>query len=145
MERYKSPAIRSMAMGPCGSPNSKVQLRTLAPCGAFAQGRVPARATARYAARSLRRPMGARFASGYATAGELHHVRGHDRRIRDSYTGHVGGDYVGFRPNSRLLVIAGMPQEHEARDGVAYFEWTGSSLKFIRSVPRLKACPTGPD
>ena len=63
-----------------------------------------------------------------------------DRRIRDNYTGHVGGDYRGFRVNSRLLVIAGMPQEEEARDGVTYFEWDGSSLKLIRFVPRRQSC-----
>lgn len=64
-----------------------------------------------------------------------------DNRIRDIYSGHVGEiNYKGFRLNSRLLVIAGMPQEDEARDGVTYFEWTGSRLKLIRFVPRIQAC-----
>jgi hypothetical protein len=64
-----------------------------------------------------------------------------DRQIRDIYTGHVGDfDFEQARLDSRLLVIAGMPQEDEARDGVSYFEWNGSRLKLIRFVPRRKAC-----
>ena len=64
-----------------------------------------------------------------------------DSRIRDNYTGHVGEfNFESSRLNSRLLVIAGMPQEEQARDGVTYFEWTGSRLKLIRFVPRIQAC-----
>jgi len=68
-----------------------------------------------------------------------------DKRIRDNYSGHVGVfNFESSRINSRLLVIAGMPQEDEARDGVTYFEWTGSSLKLIRFVPRIQACRAAP-
>jgi hypothetical protein len=45
-----------------------------------------------------------------------------------------------FRQDSRLLVIVGAPNEDEARDGVTYYEWTGSRLKLLRFVPRSQAC-----
>jgi hypothetical protein len=68
-----------------------------------------------------------------------------DSRIRDVYTGHVGDfNGAGVHLDSRLLVIEGMPQEDESRDGVTYFEWTGSRLKLIRFVPRIQACREAP-
>jgi hypothetical protein len=68
-----------------------------------------------------------------------------DSRIRDIYSGHVGEfNFESSRLNSRLLVVAGMPQEDQARDGVTYFEWTGSRLKLIRFVPRMQACREAP-
>jgi hypothetical protein len=45
-----------------------------------------------------------------------------------------------FSVSSRLLVIVGAPNEDESRDGVAFYEWTGSQLKLLRFVPRLQAC-----
>jgi hypothetical protein len=45
-----------------------------------------------------------------------------------------------FSLSSRLLVIVGAPNEDESRDGVAFYEWTGSTLKLLRFVPRLQAC-----
>ena len=45
-----------------------------------------------------------------------------------------------FNLSSRLLVIGGAPNEDESRDGVAFYEWTGSQLKLLRFVPRLQAC-----
>lgn len=45
-----------------------------------------------------------------------------------------------FTLSSRLLVIVGAPNEDESRDGVAFYEWTGSQLKLLRFVPRLQAC-----
>lgn len=45
-----------------------------------------------------------------------------------------------FNLSSRLLVVVGAPNEDESRDGVAFYEWTGSRLKLLRFVPRLQAC-----
>lgn len=64
-----------------------------------------------------------------------------DPKIRDVFTGHVGVNEVrSYQLDSRLLVIAGMPQEQESRDGLTYFEWTGSRLKLLRFVLRAQAC-----
>jgi hypothetical protein len=41
-----------------------------------------------------------------------------------------------FRADSRLLVVIGAPREDEAREGVAFYEWTGSGLKPLRFVSR---------
>ncbi len=41
-----------------------------------------------------------------------------------------------FRTGSRLLVVLGAPREDEARDGVAFYEWTGTELKLLRFVSR---------
>jgi len=47
-------------------------------------------------------------------------------------------EYTGlrFRADSRLLVVLGAPKEDEARDGVAFYEWTGVELKSLRFMPR---------
>lgn len=73
-----------------------------------------------------------------------------DPSVRD-ISGETVGDEPGpaaqpafssarFQLGSRLLVIVGMPNEDDARDGVAYYDWTGSRLKLLRFVPRLQAC-----
>jgi hypothetical protein len=41
-----------------------------------------------------------------------------------------------FRADSRLLVVIGAPKEDEARDGVAFYEWTGAGLKLLRFEAR---------
>lgn len=45
-----------------------------------------------------------------------------------------------FRPDSRLLVILGAPAEDDARDGVAFYEWTGTALKLLRFAARASIC-----
>jgi hypothetical protein len=45
-----------------------------------------------------------------------------------------------FRHDSRLLVVLGAPREDDARDGIAFFEWTGRALRPLRFVPRAEAC-----
>jgi hypothetical protein len=45
-----------------------------------------------------------------------------------------------FRPDSRLLILVGAPQEDEARDGVTFLEWTGTSFRQLRFVPRHEVC-----
>lgn len=84
-----------------------------------------------------------------------------ERAIVDTNTGHVYFDHrlrdldttqaeansdhddqfpAYFSLSSRLLVIVGAPNEDESRDGVAFYEWTGSQLTLLRFVPRLQAC-----
>jgi len=72
-----------------------------------------------------------------------------DNRVRDISTVNVNDEpgreqpefwAARFRPDSRLLVIVGAPQEDEARDGITYYEWSGSRLKLLRFVPRAQAC-----
>ncbi|HEX4506673.1 MAG TPA: hypothetical protein VH722_13150, partial [Alphaproteobacteria bacterium] len=45
-------------------------------------------------------------------------------------------EYTGlrFRTDSRLLVVLGAPREDGARDGVAFYKWTGAGLKLLRFV-----------
>jgi len=53
-------------------------------------------------------------------------------------------EYTGlrFRADSRLLVVLGAPKEDEARDGVAFYEWTGVELKALRFIPRREILAT---
>jgi hypothetical protein len=78
-------------------------------------------------------------------SGEVHF----DSNARDIYTGHVEDEpdevsvqfwAARFQLNSRLLIVVGMPNEDESRDGVTYFDWTGSRLKLLRFVPQKEAC-----
>ena len=46
-----------------------------------------------------------------------------------------------FRPDSRLIAVLGAPAEDSAREGVAFFAWTGASLTPVRFVPRATLCP----
>jgi hypothetical protein len=45
-----------------------------------------------------------------------------------------------FRADSRLLIMLGAPAEDESRDGVGFYEWTGSALKLLRFVSRTSIC-----
>ena len=45
-----------------------------------------------------------------------------------------------FRPDSRLLIVLGAPGEDDARDGVAYYVWTGTGLTQLRFYPRAMLC-----
>jgi hypothetical protein len=47
---------------------------------------------------------------------------------------------IRYRLDSRLLVVLGAPNEDQAREGVAFYEWTGSKLKLLRLVRRAEAC-----
>jgi hypothetical protein len=70
-----------------------------------------------------------------------------ERSLRAIALGQVGEEGTGFddlglrsRADSRLLVVLGAPNEDKAREGVAFYEWTGKALKLLRFVPRAKAC-----
>ncbi|HEY6096042.1 MAG TPA: hypothetical protein VIU93_13920 [Gallionellaceae bacterium] len=41
---------------------------------------------------------------------------------------------VKFRPDSRLLVLIGMPEEDTARRGISYYVWNGTQLSLVRFV-----------
>ncbi|QLI81492.1 hypothetical protein HZU75_08100 [Chitinibacter fontanus] len=43
---------------------------------------------------------------------------------------------VEFYPDSRLLVVRGMPNEDKALRGISYFVWDAPKLKRIRFVPK---------
>ena len=45
-----------------------------------------------------------------------------------------------FRPDSRLLAVLGAAGEDDARDGVSFYLWTGTTLKQLRFVPRSVLC-----
>ena len=49
-------------------------------------------------------------------------------------------DSLRFRPDSRLLIVLGAPGEDDAREGVAFYVWTGYGLKLIRFAPRAALC-----
>ena len=72
----------------------------------------------------------------------------------DPALGVVSGVYVGaepdgsykyfrYRTGSRLLIVVGAPNENESRDGLHYYEWTGSSFKPLRFIQRHQACSIG--
>jgi hypothetical protein len=55
-----------------------------------------------------------------------------------------GASAARFRRDSRLVVVLGAPQEDEAREGAAFYDWTGARLRLIRFVPRARACDSRP-
>ena len=53
-------------------------------------------------------------------------------------TGGVDGQQPQFRLDSRLLILTGGLRGE--RDGVAYYEWTGSKLRELRFIPATELC-----
>lgn len=51
-----------------------------------------------------------------------------------------GPGSLRFRRDSRLLAVLGAPGEDEAKEGVTYLEWTGTTLRLVRFVPRSRLC-----
>lgn len=47
-----------------------------------------------------------------------------------------------YWPDSRLLVLVGMPREDAAREGILFLEWTGRALRRLRYVPVRELCPS---
>jgi len=45
-----------------------------------------------------------------------------------------------YRPDSALLVTLGTPNEDEARDGMAYYRWTGKTFRRIAFYPAIRLC-----
>jgi hypothetical protein len=71
-----------------------------------------------------------------------------ERSLRAIYGGAVGDEPDGEPPNwalryrrdSRLLIVVGAPNEDPAREGVAFYNWTGGHLKLVRFAPKASAC-----
>ena len=62
-------------------------------------------------------------------------------QLRYLWHGHVDDDHaLVYRGDSRLLAVLGMPHEDERREGILFFEWTGHSLRLLRSVPAHQLC-----
>jgi hypothetical protein len=47
-------------------------------------------------------------------------------------------DALRYRLDSTLLIVLGAPNEDLARDGIAYYRWTGTSLKLVRFLRSAK-------
>jgi hypothetical protein len=48
-----------------------------------------------------------------------------------------------FRRDSRLMIILGAPKEDQAREGAAFYEWTGERFRLLKFAPRKAACMAG--
>jgi hypothetical protein len=46
-----------------------------------------------------------------------------------------------FRRDSALLITLEAPNEDQARDGIAYYRWTGVKFEKLRFYPAAKICP----
>jgi hypothetical protein len=46
-----------------------------------------------------------------------------------------------FNPNSRLLIVIGSALGDETDESAVYYEWTGSGLRHLATVPRAQLCP----
>ena len=45
------------------------------------------------------------------------------------------GGTLRYRPDSRLFILIGEPEEDARRRGISFFEWTGSRMRLLRHVP----------
>jgi len=55
-------------------------------------------------------------------------------------TGQFDLKRLTYRPDSRLLIVAGEPNENENRAGLSYYRWNGSQLILMRFVPATVLC-----
>jgi hypothetical protein len=46
-----------------------------------------------------------------------------------------------FNPGSRLLIVIGSALGDEHDESAVYYEWTGSTLRHVATVPRARLCP----
>lgn len=60
-------------------------------------------------------------------------VNVHDALLEESDLWHATGA-VKFRPDSRLLILVGMPEESVTNRGISYYVWANDRLKRIRFV-----------
>jgi hypothetical protein len=47
---------------------------------------------------------------------------------------------LAYRPDSSLLMTLGQPNEDAARDGMAFYHWTGKTFRRIAFYPAIKLC-----
>lgn len=55
-------------------------------------------------------------------------------------TGQVNVETLNYRRNSRLLIVAGSPNEDERRTGLSYYLWGAGKLRLVRFVPAATLC-----
>ena len=46
-----------------------------------------------------------------------------------------------FNPASRLLIVIGSALGDEHDESAVYYEWTGSALRHLATIPRARLCP----
>ena len=46
-----------------------------------------------------------------------------------------------FNPDSRLLIVIGSAVGDETDESAVYYEWTGSGLRHLATIPRAQLCP----
>ncbi|HYD13477.1 MAG TPA: hypothetical protein VEC11_11590 [Allosphingosinicella sp.] len=46
-----------------------------------------------------------------------------------------------FNPGSRLLIVIGSAVGAETDESAVYYEWTGSGLRHLATIPRTQLCP----
>ena len=46
-----------------------------------------------------------------------------------------------FSPDSRLLIVIGSALGDETDESAVYYEWTGSGLRHLATIPRARLCP----
>jgi hypothetical protein len=46
-----------------------------------------------------------------------------------------------FSPESRLLIVIGSALGDEHDESAVYYEWTGSGLRHLATIPRARLCP----
>jgi hypothetical protein len=55
-------------------------------------------------------------------------------------TGRIDVEILNYRRNSRLLIVAGSPNEDERRTGLSYYLWSAGELRLVRFVPAATLC-----
>jgi hypothetical protein len=55
-------------------------------------------------------------------------------------TGDTQVDTLNYRRDSRLLIVAGTPNENRKNEGMSYYLWGAGKLRLIRFVPRVNLC-----
>jgi hypothetical protein len=50
-------------------------------------------------------------------------------------TGKTDVEALNYKLGSRLLIVAGTPNEDEKKDGLSYYLWDAGKLRLIRHVP----------
>ena len=46
-----------------------------------------------------------------------------------------------FTPDSRMLIVIGSAVGDETDESAVYYEWTGSGLRHLATIPRARLCP----
>jgi hypothetical protein len=58
-------------------------------------------------------------------------------------TGDTDVDTLNYRRDSRLLIVAGSPNENLKNKGMSYYLWRSGKLSLLRFVPSVKLCGGG--